>query len=89
MTEIKFNPCPLCGKTPNFPIPVFDEPVFNEVYSSRGRSNVEVYCLDCSLSVLVYTSHYPDLHDYHSFVQVLAEKWNRLSARGSNVENPT
>lgn len=87
MTEIKFNPCPLCGRFSDYP----DDDTklaFYNVLLSDGCSNLSVSCFNCHLIITVYTKDYPaHLRNYDSLVQILAYRWNRLSARGSNVEN--
>lgn len=78
MNEVKFNPCPLCGR-------VVDEfafsPVSRKVFNSLLPDTcISVCCRSCRLVIHVFTQDNPEYSDFDTCVEVLAKKWNRLSA---------
>lgn len=80
MSEIKFNPCPLCGKAALSS----DNPIAESIFSfdlSRGSSSsLSVCCPYCRLTLSVYTLDVPvESRNYESLIQILAERWNMLN----------
>lgn len=81
MNEIKFNPCPLCGKAAFAPNSI-SEKIFSSDLSRDGFASLSVVCCDCRLMISVYTCDFSvESRTYQSLVRVLAERWNRLSAK--------
>lgn len=80
MNEIKFNPCPLCGREVIAPS-LLDRHFFEQSIESGYLSSLDVSCIPCRLRLTVFSDEVPvESCIFESVVRVLADKWNRLSA---------
>lgn len=88
MSEIKFNPCPLCGKAACAPNSI-SEKIFSSDFSRDGFASLSACCPYCRLTLSVSTLDVPvESRNYESLIQILAYRWNMLSLNKSISELP-
>ena len=89
MSEIKFNPCPLCGQSAFSPDNSISETIFSSDLSRDGVASFSACCSYCRLTLSVSTLDVPvESCNFESVFRILAYRWNMLSLNKSISELP-